>query len=76
MDSTMMFGYLRCKEHAGVDRVLVDPRVVFDECMCVAGELCFPCYHDKCVLGRDSNALRCRSTSLLARSTMAFSSLE
>ena len=50
MDSTMMFGYLRCKEHAGVDRVLVDPRVVFDECMCVAGELCFPCYRDEYVL--------------------------
>ena len=25
-----------------MDRILGDPRVVFDECMCIAGELCVP----------------------------------
>ena len=43
----------RYKEHVGVDRILGDPRVVFDECMCIAGELCVPSYRDECVLSRD-----------------------
>ena len=40
----------RCKEHVGVDRILSDSRVVFYECVCITGELCFPCYRDECVL--------------------------